>query len=112
MEEIDLAVLGQLLRGDPAKIKKFAEKFLQSSQKVLAEMQVAHKSGDLEMLSRLGHKHKSAAASVGAHGMAALCLAVEKVQTSGSDDEQRALLLVEMQASVDRITLQLASELG
>ena len=112
MEPIDLAVLGKLLRGDPAKIKKFAEKFLQSSQTVLAEMQVAHKSGDLEMLSRLGHKHKSAAASVGAHGMVALCLAVEKAQTSGSDDEQTALLLVEMQALVDRITLQLASELG
>jgi signal transduction histidine kinase/CheY-like chemotaxis protein len=112
VDPIDLTVLRRLLKDDSIKVKKFAEKFLQASRTVLAEMLAAQESGDLATLSRLGHKHKSASASVGAVGLVALCLALEDVQNSGSDDEQVGLLLAQIQNSVDRVALQLESELG
>ncbi|MFT7247065.1 MAG: two-component system sensor histidine kinase/response regulator [Candidatus Azotimanducaceae bacterium] len=111
VEAIDLTVLGRLLKDDPSKINIFAQKFLQSSRTVLAEMQVAQKNGDLDELRRLGHKHKSAAASAGASGVVDLCLAIEGGQISGGNDEQTALLLVQMQELVDLIALQLEREM-
>lgn len=109
---VDLTVLTRLLSDDSDKIKKFAQKFLKSSRTALAEMLAAHASGDLETLGRLGHKHKSASASAGAAGLAALCLALEHVANSGSDNEQVGLLLLQIQDSVDRVALQLEREFG
>jgi signal transduction histidine kinase/CheY-like chemotaxis protein/HPt (histidine-containing phosphotransfer) domain-containing protein len=109
VEPIDLSVLGRLLNGDSVKTCKFAKKFLQSSRTAVVEMLAAQASGDLEMLSRLGHKHKSAAGSVGAAGLVELCSALEASSKAG-DRAHVEKLLAQMPAQVDEIAKQLARQ--
>jgi CheY-like chemotaxis protein/HPt (histidine-containing phosphotransfer) domain-containing protein len=111
VEPIDLSVLGRLLHGDSVKTRKFAQKFLQASRTALVEMLAAQASGDLEMLSRLGHKHKSAASSVGAAGLVGLCNALEAASKAG-DRAHVEELLAQMPAQVDEIAKQLARQKG
>ncbi|MES2126890.1 MAG: PAS domain S-box protein [Pseudomonadota bacterium] len=87
---IDLSVLGKLLSYDQDKVRKFAFKFLQSTEEGLAEMDRAIDSGDLARVRELGHRFKSAARTVGALGMGDLFLALEKLPEGGADEEQRA----------------------
>lgn len=110
-QPIDLAVLGQLLNNDPAKISRFALKFLDTSRTALAEMQAAHASRDFEALTRLCHKHKSAAASVGARSSAALYKLLEEASLSG-DGQQVQALLVQFPPLVDQIAVQVERETG
>jgi osomolarity two-component system sensor histidine kinase NIK1 len=109
VEPIDLSVLGGLLNEDSVKIKKFAHKFLQSSRKALADMLAAQEDGDLEILSGLGHKHKSAAASVGAASLVLLCKALEASSKAG-DREHVTLLVAQISAKVDQIDKQLSRQ--
>jgi HPt (histidine-containing phosphotransfer) domain-containing protein len=110
-EPIDLSVLGRFLKDDSVKIKKFAQKFLQSSRTALVEMLAAQEDGDLEMLSRLGHKHKSAAASVGAASLGELCKALEATSKAG-DRANVKVLIAQISVEVDQIVKQLARKKG
>ena len=75
---IDLEVLASMVGKEPAKIRKFALKYLVSAQEGLDEIETALKSGDMTALAALGHRIKSPSRTVGAQGFANLCQALEK----------------------------------
>ena len=76
---IDLSVLAQLLGYHPHKIRKFAFKFLQSTEAGFNEMEAALAAGELQKVRELGHRIKSSARAVGALGLAELCLQLEQL---------------------------------
>jgi two-component system sensor histidine kinase/response regulator len=82
---IDLSVLAKLLSYDQDKVRKFAFKFLQSTQHGFDEMEQALAAGNLGRVRELGHRIKSAARTVGAIGMSDLCLRLEKLGEDGPD---------------------------
>ena len=74
---IDLTILAKLLSYDPGKVRKFAFKFLQTTQAGFDEMEQSLGAGDVQRVRELGHRIKSAARTVGALGMAELCEQLE-----------------------------------
>ena len=84
---IDLAVLESLIGTDPARIRTFSGKFIDSARTGLAEMDACLASGDIARIRELGHRIKSAARIVGAFGMGELC---ERLETLPAQDEQEA----------------------
>jgi HPt (histidine-containing phosphotransfer) domain-containing protein len=72
-------VLAQLLGYHPHKIRKFAFKFLQTSEAGFNEMEAALAAGELQKVRELGHRIKSSARAVGALGMAELCQQLEQL---------------------------------
>ena len=111
VEAIDLTILGQLLNNDPAKIARFAQKFVNISRAALTEMQTAYESDDLERLAGLCHKQKSAAASVGARSSTALYKALEAASKAG-DRQQLQALLTGLPPLLDQVALQIERETG
>ena len=110
-EPIDLAVLGRLLKNDPAKIARFALKFVQTARATLTEMEAAYARHDMAALGGLAHKQKSAAAWAGAPGFAALCQALEDASKAGDWLRAEALLL-QLPLLLPRIALQVERETG
>ncbi|MBC7456077.1 MAG: response regulator, partial [Massilia sp.] len=53
---IDLAILATLLSGDAAKVRKFALKFLQTTQSGFAEMETSLAAGNVQRVRELGHR--------------------------------------------------------
>ncbi|WP_296002641.1 PAS domain S-box protein [Rugamonas sp.] len=84
---IDLSVLAKLLGYHPQKVRKFAFKFLQSTQEGVSDMEASLARGEVQAVRELGHRIKSAARTVGAFGMADLCLALEELAPGQSADE-------------------------
>ncbi|OEZ60968.1 response regulator [Duganella sp. HH105] len=76
---IDLSVLATLLGHDPLKLRKFAYKFLLSSQEGVRDMDAALVRGEVQTVRELGHRIKSAARSVGAFRMADVCEDLERL---------------------------------
>jgi two-component system sensor histidine kinase/response regulator len=109
---IDLSVLSKLLKDNPVKIAKFAQKFADTSREALAEMQSAYESNDLALISRLCHKQKSAAASVGARSSAALYSSLEEAAGIANDKEIVRHLLIQLSLLLDQIFLQLQKQEG
>jgi PAS domain S-box-containing protein len=95
---IDLSVLAQLLGYHPDKIRKFAFKFLQTTEAGFNEMEEALAADDVQKVRELGHRIKSSARTVGAIGMADTCLALENL--SGATP---AAELAEARAQLDRL---------
>ena len=89
---IDLAVLQDLIGTDPAKLRTFTGKFIDSTRAGLAEMDACLASGDIERIRELGHRIKSAARIVGAFGMGELCERLEKLPAPDEQDAARALV--------------------
>ncbi len=92
---IDLAILARLLAFDQDKVRKFAFKFLQTTQAGFDDMETALAAGDVQRVRELGHRIKSSARTVGALGMGDLCLALENLPAASPEREQaeaRALL--------------------
>ena len=89
---IELAVLEELIGADPAKIRKFAGKFVGSTRAGLAEMNACLASGDIARIRELGHRIKSAARIVGAFGMGELCERLEKLPAQDELPAARALV--------------------
>ncbi len=87
-EVIDLTILARLLGFNQDKVRKFAFKFLQSTQDGLNDMDTALEGGDVQRVRELGHRIKSAARTVGALGMAALCEQLEHLPPSSPEVEQ------------------------
>ena len=110
-EPIDLAVLGRLLKNDPAKIARFALKFVQTARATLTEMEAAYARHDMAALGGLAHTQKSAAAWAGAPGFAALCQALEDASKAGDWLRAEALLL-QLPLLLARIALQVERETG
>jgi CheY-like chemotaxis protein len=85
---IDLSVLAELLGEDLQKVRKFAIKFLQSSQEGVRDMEAALARGDVQAVRELGHRIKSAARGVGAFGMADLCEDLEQLAPGEAASEK------------------------
>ena len=92
---IDLTILAKLLSYDPAKVRKFAFKFLQSTQDGLADMEVALAAANLGRIRELGHRMKSSARTVGALGMAALLQELEDLPQGEAGIEAQARICIE-----------------
>jgi two-component system sensor histidine kinase/response regulator len=110
---IDLSVLAKLLDYHPQKIRKFAFKFLQSTQEGLNAMEAALARGEVQTMRELGHRIKSAARTVGALGMGELCWQMEQLapgQAAGAGDDELArarALLARLWPLLERITEQI-----
>jgi signal transduction histidine kinase/HPt (histidine-containing phosphotransfer) domain-containing protein/BarA-like signal transduction histidine kinase len=84
---IDLSVLATLLGDDLQKVRKFAIKFVQSSQEGVRDMEAALARGEVQAVRELGHRIKSAARGVGAFGMADVCQDLEQLAPGEATSE-------------------------
>ncbi len=103
---IDLTILAKLLSYDQSKVRKFAFKFLQSTQGGFDEMETALAAGNVQRVRELGHRIKSAARTVGALGMAELCERLENlpVVDEASDKAPAAALVAHLWPLLEQIT--------
>ena len=103
---IDLTILAKLLSYDPAKVRKFAFKFLQTTQSGFDDMESALAAGDVQRVRELGHRIKSAARTVGALGMADLCEALERLPAGTPETERSAAraIVVRLWPLLEQIT--------
>ncbi len=106
---IDLSILARLLGYNPEKVRKFAFKFLQSTQDGFADMDAALARGDVQQVRELGHRIKSAARTVGALGMGELCLELEQLPLSDSRQEcaQAGAIVAKLWPLLELITEQI-----
>jgi PAS domain S-box-containing protein len=106
---IDLAVLTQMVGDDPAKLKKFSLRFIESARQGMVEVEAALAGEDATALGALGHRAKSAARSVGAMQYADLCHDLEQAGKNGDLARAREIvpqlrpLLLRIEAEVKRI---------
>ena len=106
---IDLTILAKLLSYDPAKVRKFAFKFLQTTQAGFDEMEQSLGAGDVQRVRELGHRIKSAARTVGALGMADLCEQLEHLphlaaESPGAERAQARALVARLWPLLEQIT--------
>ena len=99
---IDLSILAKSVGNDPAKLRKFAGKFLESAQKVMIEIGAALERKDIVALSALGHRLKSSSRVVGALGFADLCQALEQCKDN-SDMVQPQDIVAQLRPLLERI---------
>jgi CheY-like chemotaxis protein/HPt (histidine-containing phosphotransfer) domain-containing protein len=79
---IDLRALTDVFGDDEATIGEILEAFIDPAQAIAADLDAAVIKDDSEGVKAAAHKLKSAARSIGAHGLADLCQALE---TAGKD---------------------------
>lgn len=91
---IDISVLATLLGYDQEKVRKFAFKFLLSSQEGVRDMEVALARGEVQTVRDLGHRITSAARTVGAFGMADLCEDLEQLALGDPAGEMAGALAI------------------
>ncbi|MFM2088920.1 MAG: hypothetical protein RLZZ237_3789, partial [Pseudomonadota bacterium] len=106
---IDLSILAKLLGYNPQKVRKFAFKFLQTTQDGFAEIDAALARGDVNQVRELGHRIKSSARTVGALGLAELCHSLEVLAPGEPDDEatRAGRIVVRLWPLLDQITEQI-----
>ncbi|WP_317204316.1 Hpt domain-containing protein, partial [Janthinobacterium sp.] len=106
---IDLSILAKLLSYNPQKVRKFAFKFLQSTQDGFADIEAALARGDVAAARELGHRIKSAARTVGALGMAELCQRLETLPAGAPEQEaaQAGALVAQLWPLLERVTEQI-----
>lgn len=95
---IDLSILAGVIGDDPAKLHKFALKFVDTARVALAELYECLAGEDMERVRELGHRVKSSARIVGALGIGDLCERLEKLPRQELQAE-----LHEARILVDRI---------
>ena len=92
---IDLSILAKLLGYNPQKVRKFAFKFLQTTQDGFGDIDAALARGDVHQVRELGHRIKSSARTVGALGLADLCHSLETLAPGEPAEEaERAQRIV------------------
>jgi CheY-like chemotaxis protein/nitrogen-specific signal transduction histidine kinase/HPt (histidine-containing phosphotransfer) domain-containing protein len=103
-EVIDLTVLAATLGGRMEVVRRAATMFTDSMHKTLTELDEAMARQDLAAIGALGHRTKSAAAAVGAMGLARLCRSLEQFRHGGEAAEAAALIaqVRELQARIDQ----------
>ncbi|WP_375540427.1 PAS domain S-box protein [Rugamonas apoptosis] len=104
---IDLSILARLLSYDPHKVRKFAFKFLQTTQDGLRQMEAALERGELQPVRELGHRIKSSARTVGALGMADMCLQLEHLADDATAGATARALLAKLWPLLDLVTEQI-----
>ncbi len=108
MPNVDLSVLSRILNGDLTKVRRFGDKFLDTARVALQDLQSASSRHDLVAMSRLCHKLRPAAATVGATRLAELCQELEAACNAG-DGRQADRLLADLPPLVDEVAAQLAT---
>ena len=106
---IDLSVLERIMGSDPAKIHKFALKYLSSAQQGLEEIEACLRQENMAALAALGHRNKSPARTVGATAYADLCQSLEQFK-GGGDIAQARQIVAQMRTLLGRITVQINRE--
>jgi CheY-like chemotaxis protein len=103
-ELIDLSVLARALGGRRDVVLRAGRMFVDSMAQTYGELDQAIARGDLEAVAALGHRSKSAAAAVGALGIARMCRALEALRREGTVEDARATVasMRELQARIDR----------
>jgi len=86
-QAIDLAQLRELTGGDTAMERVVLAEFLRSSRNDAAELHAALAAGELERATRIAHRLKGAAASVGANVLRRMC---DEIETAGRASEPAA----------------------
>lgn len=92
---LDTHVLQALTRGKASAMTPIVQAFESMMDNTLAELRQALTAGDATRLGQLGHKAKSSAASLGAHGLAGRCLALETAMRAASPDLGAAATMVQ-----------------
>ncbi|MET3132618.1 PAS domain S-box-containing protein [Oxalobacteraceae bacterium GrIS 1.11] len=104
---IDLSILAKLLGYNPQKVRKFAFKFLQTTQDGFADIETALARGDVQQARELGHRIKSSARTVGALGMAELCQQLETLPPSDAAQVQAGAIVTKLWPLLERVTEQI-----
>jgi len=86
----DPTALGRLVSSDPQRLRTIASRFLNDMRVAAAELREAARTGDLDTLRRLAHKHRSAASMLGAHRIAELCRWLERPEAAPKPEEALA----------------------
>lgn len=107
---IELSVLEKIMGTDPAKLRKFALKFLGSAQQGLDEIEAALQQANLAGLAALGHRNKSPARTVGAMAYAELCQLLEQFK-GGGDVEMARQIVAKMRPMLEQIAAQINRDL-
>jgi two-component system sensor histidine kinase/response regulator len=108
---LDLPALAELLGGDPARVRKFAFLFLDSTRDGLAEIDAALANGNLARAGEVAHRIKSSARAVGAGSFGDLCQELEHQHQRGAPAPAR-LLAARLRALHGRLERQVAAEMG
>src|SRR5476649_2244883 len=103
---IDLSVLAKLLGYHPQKVRKFAFKFLESTQAGVSDMEAALARGEVQAVRELGHRIKSAARTVGAFGMAGLCEELELLPVGGDAAARATPMVARLWTLLEEVTEQ------
>jgi two-component system, sensor histidine kinase and response regulator len=103
---IDLAVLAGMVRNDPEKVRKYAERFLAAAREGIAEIEAALERQDMETLSGIGHRIKSSARAVGAMGFGDLCQQLERLKRREDTAEARAVAM-QLRSTLERIAVEI-----
>jgi PAS domain S-box-containing protein len=106
---IDLSILAKLLGYNPEKVRKFAFKFLQTTQEGFNDMETALGRGDVQQVRELGHRIKAAARTVGALGLADLCEDLERLPPADAAKESAAAaaIVAQLWPLLERVTEQI-----
>ena len=102
---IDLAVLRSLTGQDARMQGELISVFLSFMDSALKDLDAAAARGDRKALSALGHKTKSSAAAMGAHGLAALCQALEsKMKPETAELEEGRSLVAQIRSAMGPVS--------
>ena len=104
---LDLRILAGLVRNDPEKIRKYAERFLVAARDGIAEMDAALTDQDMVRLAAIGHRNKSSARAVGALRFGDLCEQLEALNRR-EDVTQAEAIIVQLHSLLERIASEVA----
>ena len=89
---LDSSILVDALGDDPAQVRKYVLLFLKTAKEGLVEIDVAAGLTDVESISEVGHRIKSAALTVGALRFADSCLMLEQLRKSKDIEKAKKII--------------------
>jgi len=107
----DPSVLAGLVNGDQEKIARLGRKFIDTTRASVEQMLDAVREGDHERVGRLAHSLKSAAATVGAPGLASANEELEAACERGETDVVGPLVTT-IAARAESVARELLGTLG
>ena len=106
---IDLSIPAKTMRNDPAKIRRVAARFIESTRSDLQRLDAALSRGDLQEIGALGHRIKSPARALGAIGLAELCQSLEAFRDGRAETD--AIEAARLVGSVGPLLERIAGEI-
>ncbi len=110
LELLDVSVLANTFANDAAKMRKYANLFLESARAGLNEIDDACVRGDMARVAELGHRVKSSARAVGALSFAHLCARLEGMQKDG-DPAEADQVIAQMKTLLVTLSEHIAGEI-